>query len=340
MKSKGLGCLIFFLVFLLLASVAVNFLQFAAHFGMGEGLAGDIDQPPKFHEMLEQKGAAESKDKIVRLDLEGIISNGPAEGLFGAGGFDLESLKRALQQATEDKSVKAIVLRIDSPGGEVTASDTLYHAVKEAAKKVPVVVYMDSLAASGGYYISCGATKIVANETTLTGSIGVIIQSLNYSGAFGKVGMETMTFVSGTFKDTLGGSRPMRDDEKAYVQGLVTNMYDRFLGIVSEARNIDKETLKYGIADGRVFTGGEALQKKLVDQIGYIEDAYTTARNLGRAPNASVVRYQNRGSLRDLLGAFSSAQDAKGHVKIDLSDRLIPRLQPGKMYLLPAHMAP
>ena len=340
MKSKGLGCLIFFLIFLLLASVLVNFLQFAAHFGFSESLTGEIEQPPKFREMLEQKGAAESKDKIVRLDLEGIISSGPVEDLLGGGGMDLESIKRALLQATQDKNVKAIVLRIDSPGGEVTASDTLYNAVKEAAKKVPVVVYMDSLAASGGYYVSCGATKIVANETTLTGSIGVIIQSLNYSGTFGKVGLETMTFVSGAFKDTLGGARPMRDDEKAYVQGLVTKMYERFLGIVSEARKIDQETLKKGIADGRVFTGGEALQNKLVDQVGYIEDAYATARDLGHAPEASVVRYQRRGSFRDLLGIFSSAQDTKGRVKIDLSDRLIPRLQPGKMYLLPAHLAP
>lgn len=340
MKNKGLGCLVIFLIFLLLASMMVNFLQFAANFDMAETITGEIKEPPKFHELMEQKGAAKSEDKIVRLDLEGIITSEPSEEIFGSVGFDLESLKRALLQATEDKSVKAIVLRIDSPGGEVTASDTIYHAVKEAAKKIPVVVYMDSMAASGGYYVSCGATKIVANETTLTGSIGVIIQSLNYSGTFGKVGMETMTFVSGAFKDTLGGSRPMRDEEKAYVQGLVTNMYQRFLGIVSEARKIDPETLKAGIADGRVFTGGEALKNKLVDQTGYIEDAYATARELGHSPNASVVRYEKHGSLRDFFGAFSSAQDAKGRVKIDISDRLIPRLQPGKMYLLPAHMAP
>jgi len=340
MKNKGLGCLIFFLVFLLLVSVAVNFLQFAAHFGLVEEPGGEVEQPPKFREMLEQKGGAESKDKIVRLDLEGIIASGPAGDLFGGGGLDLESIKRALRQATEDKTVKAIVLRIDSPGGEVTASDTLYHAVKEAAKKTPVVVYMDSLAASGGYYVSCGATRIVANETTLTGSIGVIIQSLNYSGTFGKIGMDTMTFVSGAFKDTLSGARAMRDDEKAYVQGLVMNMYDRFLGIVSEARRIDRETLKNSIADGRIFTGGEALKNKLVDQVGYIEDAYAAARDLGHAPNASVVRYEHRGALRDLLEIFGSAEDTKGRVKIDLSDRLVPRLQPGKMYLLPAHMAP
>ncbi len=340
MKNKGLGCLIFFLVFLLLASVAVNFFQFAARFGLVESAEAEVEQPAKFREMLEQSGGAESKDKIVRLDLEGIIASGPAEDLFGGGGFDLESIKRALQQATEDKNVKAVVLRIDSPGGEVTASDTLYHAVKEAATKVPVIVYMDSLAASGGYYVSCGASRIVANETTLTGSIGVIIQSMNYSGTLGKIGLESMTFVSGTFKDTLGGARPMRDDEKVYVQGLVTKMYDRFLGIVSDARHIDKEALKNGIADGRVFTGGEALEKKLVDQVGYIEDAYASARDLGHAPNASVVRYQRHGTFRDLFGIFTSAQDTKGRVKIDLSDRLVPRLQPGKMYLLPAHMAP
>lgn len=339
MKNTGLGCLIFLLVFLLLGSLAVNFLQFAACFGLVEQAAGGVEQPPRFREIMEQKAAAESKDKIVRLDLEGIIASGPAEDLFG-GGMDLESIKRALRQATEDKTVKGIVLRIDSPGGEVTASDTLYHAVKEAARKVPVVVYMDSLAASGGYYVSCGATRIVASETTLTGSIGVIIQSLNYSGTFGKIGMDTMTFASGAFKDTLSGARAMRDDEKLYVQGLVMNMYDRFLGIVSEARRIDRETLKNGIADGRIFTGGEALQKKLVDQVGYIEDAYAAARDLGHAPDAGVVRYQHRGGLRDLLDVFGAAQDTKGRVKIDLSDRLIPRLQPGKMYLLPAHMAP
>jgi protease-4 len=340
MKNKGLGCLIFFLIFLLLASVAVNFLQFAARFGMVEPLDFEVETPPRFREVLEQKGAAESRDRIVRLDLEGLIASGAAEDLFGGGGMDLESIKRALRQASGDSAVKAIVLRIDSPGGEVTASDTLYHAVKEAATKVPVVVYMDSMAASGGYYVSCGATRIIANETTLTGSIGVIIQSLNYSGTFGKIGMETMTFASGVFKDTLGGARPMRDDERAYVQGLVMKMYDRFLAIVSEARKIDRETLKNGIADGRVFTGGEALAKKLVDQVGYIEDAYAAARELGQAPNATVVRYHQRGSLRDLLGIFGSAQDARGRVKIDLSDRLVPRLEPGKMYLLPAHLAP
>lgn len=340
MKNKGMGCLIALLVFLLVGSVAVNFLQFATHFGILDEVDMGAEPPPRLKETLERKPLRGSKDKIVRLDLEGLIASGAAGDFLGGSGLDLETLQRALRQATEDKSVKAVVLRIDSPGGEVTASDTLYHAVKEAAAKVPVVVYMDSLAASGGYYVSCGATKIVAAETSLTGSIGVIIQSINYSGTFGKIGLDTMTFASGAFKDTLSGARPMRDEEKAYVQALVTQMYDRFLGIVSEARQISPADLKNGIADGRIFTGGEALKQKLVDRIGYLDDAYALARELGHAPDASVVRYQHHSSLRDLLGVFGSAQAGKGSMKIDVSDRLLPRLQPGKMYLLPASFAP
>jgi protease-4 len=199
---------------------------------------------------------------------------------------------------------------------------------------------MDSMAASGGYYLSCGATRIVANETTLTGSIGVIIQTLNYSETFGKIGLETVTFASGKFKDTLSGSRPMREDEKAYVQSLVTQMYDKFVGIVAEARKLDKETLKSTVADGRVLTGTDALASKLVDQVGYIEDAYALARQLGGSPDATVVKYRRDASFADLLGIFGEAKAASSTVKIDFSERLLPRLEAGKAYLLPAHMVP
>src|SRR5262249_11314913 len=153
--------------------VALNFMLMGTKLGVIDIDSSDVQKRPKFSEVLEQDGGRETKDKIVRIDLEGIISSGATEDFLLGGGMNLDSIKRAWRQPTEDKNVKAIVLRVDSPGGEVTASDTLYQAVKEAAAKVPVVVYMDSLAASGGYYVSCGATKIVANETTLTGSIGV-----------------------------------------------------------------------------------------------------------------------------------------------------------------------
>jgi protease-4 len=335
------GCLYTLFGVLLVTSIAFNFLLFLAIFGLGvdDSAMGFVHTKQRFSEAMEQEGAKGTKDKIVRIDLEGVIASGSAGGIFGEVGMNVESVKQALEQAAADADVKGIVLLVNSPGGEVTASDTLYHAVKQAAAKKPVVVYMDSMAASGGYYLSCGATKIVANETTLTGSIGVIIQTINYSDTFGKVGLETLTFASGKFKDTLSGARPMREDEKAYIQSLVSQMYEKFVGIVADARKLDKQMLKDTVADGRVLTGGDALTHKLVDQVGYIEDAYALARQLGVAPNAMVVKYRHDASLSDLLGILGESKSAQT-VKIDVSDRLLPRLEAGKVYLLPSHMVP
>jgi protease-4 len=280
---------------------------------------------------------------IAHIDLEGVISSQTAGGIFGGGGESMvEKIKKSLKKAREDEDVKAIVLRVNSPGGEVTASDTIYHAVQEANAEKPVVVFMDSLAASGGYYVACAATEIVANETTLTGSIGVIIQTLNYKDLFGKVGLDAESFTSGEFKDTLSGSRTMRPDEKAYVQNLVMQMYDKFLGIVSEGRDIPIERLKKNkIADGRIFTGKEALEKNLVDANGYIEDAYDRARELADAPDAKVIHLKSNPTFFEIM--FAGAQQAAGgsrRVEIDVSNRLLPRLEPGMMYFLPSFYAP
>lgn len=343
MKNKGLGCLVIILVFILCASVVVNLLQFTALVGIDNTTSGFVQPKQKFGEVLEQQGSGDavSKDKVVLLDVNGIITSDTGGGMFGSPGMNVQSIKNALEQAVQDKNVKAVVLRVNTPGGEVTASDTLYNAVKSAAAKKPVVVYMDSMATSGGYYLSCGATHVIANETTLTGSIGVIIQTLNYSQAFGKVGLESVAFVSGDFKDSLSGSRPMREDEKVYVQNLVMKMYDKFVGIVAEARKIDKDKLKATVADGRVVTGQEALENKLVDGVGYVEDAFAKAKELGNAPDATVVRYRLIPSFLDIFGAMGKAASTEGQtLKVDVSDRLLPRLQAGQMYLLPSYMVP
>lgn len=341
MNNKGLGCLLAIVIAALLVSLAFNFVSFAAVLGMGVDSAaiGYVEPKKRFNESLLVSGAKDTKEKIVRIDLEGIIASGPAGDIFSDGGMNVEAIQRALEQAVEDKSVKAIVLRVNSPGGEVTASDNLYNAVKKAAAKKKVIVYMDSIAASGGYYLACGASKIIANETTLTASIGVIIQSLNYSQTFGKVGLETMTFASGKFKDTLSGSRAMREDEREYIQSLVSAMYDKFVGIVATSRGIDEAQLRNGVADGRVVTGKQALEYKLVDQLGYIEDAYAMAKEMGGAPDAMVVKYGTHPSLAQLLGILGKSPGAQGgKIEIDVSDRILPRLEAGKPYLLPAHM--
>ena len=283
-------------------------------------------------------GDEDAHDKIVEIDLNGVIGFDGDDSGNGAG--MVADIKNQLDQAVADKHVKAIVLRVNSPGGEVTASDIIYNAVKKAAKVKPVVVYMDSLAASGGYYVSCGATKIVASETTLTASIGVIIETMNYSELFGKVGLSMTAFTSGAFKDSLSGARPMREDEKVYVQNLVNQMYDRFLGIVSEARGVPKELLKSTVADGRVVTGREALAAKLVDQIGYVEDAYALARTLGKAADAGVVKYRHEVSLFDAFGMASAKAGAPpAKVQLDLSSGLLPKLLPGVPYYLPPSFA-
>jgi len=340
--NKKSGCLIALLIFVLVVSLGLNLGLFMGKLDLGlDGAALYSTAKPKkrFSEVTVESAKKPTADKIVHLNLEGVISSMEMGGLFGGAMPSVESIKHSLEQAVADKNVKAIVLRINSPGGEVTASDIIYNAVKTAAKVKPVVVYMDAMAASGGYYVACGATKIVASETTLTASIGVIIETMNYSELFGKVGLSMVTFTSGAFKDSLSGARPMREDEKAYVQNLVTQMYDRFLGIVSEARGVAKETLKSTVADGRVVTGREALAAKLVDQIGYVEDAYALARELGKAADAAVVKYKHEVSLFDAFGMASAKTAQPTEVRLDVSSGLLPKLQPGVPYYLPATYA-
>ena len=333
MNRTAFGCLIAALAVFLIVSIGLNVVQFAALVG------GQIPGMPQAKEPLIEKvevaGTAETTDKIVQLDLEGIISSMSTGGFLENALTSVEVVKRSLEQAVADDEVKAIVLRINSPGGEVTASDIIYAAVKKAAAVKPVVVYMDSVAASGGYYVACGATKVIASETTLTASIGVIMESMNYHDLFGKVGLTSQTFTSGAFKDTLSGARPMREDEKVYIQGLVDTMYDRFLGIVSEARKVPKDVLKNTVADGRVVTGRQALEAKLVDQIGYMEDAYALAKELGAAPNATVVKYHSTPSFLSALGMASSKAQTPTKVELDITAGAMPKLQPGLMYYLP-----
>jgi protease-4 len=346
-SSGGSGCLWVYallVTFALVGAIMLLVLQFGAS-GMDlEGEFEDMANKPKpikkFSEAVVDPGKKASGDRIVRIDVSGPIFSGSTGGGFLSEAMPMvDTVKRSLAQAAADSKVKAIVVYVDSPGGEVTASENLYHAVKQAREKKPVVVFMDSVAASGGYYLSAPATKIIANETTLTGSIGVIMQGYAYHGLFDKVGMSTNTFTSGKFKDTLSGSRPMRDDERAYIQGMVDQMYDRFLTVVSEGRKIDKDTLRNGIADGRVMGGRDALAAKLVDQLGYVEDAYTAARELGKCPDATVVRYRQQVSIFDALGVDAEASAEKS-IKLQVPGMPAMTLQPGRFYYMTPMMVP
>src|SRR5919106_5228466 len=190
-------------------------------------------------------------------------------------------MRLALQQAREDENVRAVVLEIDSPGGEVTASDIIYNWLVKTRAKKPVVVYMDSVAASGGYYVACGGKYLMANETTITGSIGVIIQTLNYEQMFNKIGLASVVFKSGKFKDMLNGARPITPEERDYIQSFIMKTYDKFLGIVAKERNLSANLLRNTIADGRILSGKDAFENKLIDGLGELDDAFAKAKQLG-----------------------------------------------------------
>ena len=331
MRSRLLGCFTTFAILLLVGSVALNVFFAMFHFS-SEPERGLKELP---EEVVLPASAKVAPAKIVQIDITGVISN---DARVRGGGTLVEQTKRELRQAVADSGVKAIVIRVDSPGGEVTASDTLYHAVQEAKAKKPVIIYMDSMAASGGYYLSCGATKIVANENTWTGSIGVIVQGVGYGDALAKLGLEMRVFRSGNFKDTFYGQRKMSPEEETYVQNMVMQTYDRFVNIVSTARNIPVDKLKSEIADGRVYSGADALKLGLVDKTGYIETAYELAKGAAGVKDAEIVRYGHHGSMLDLIGLSANAKAAgmPDKIELDVTSSLVPKLQAGRCYLLPA----
>jgi protease IV len=331
-NNNRFGCLGVFIVVLLCLSLLVNA---AFLFTSFLGLSVGTSEQSKFKEVVVTKPAGNAKSKVAIIPLKGLITN-YLPGSVGASMVD--DFKIQLRRATEDNDVKAIVIAIDSPGGEVTASDIMYQAVKKAKAVKPVVISMGALAASGGYYVAIAGSYLFANETTFTGSIGVIMQTYNYEGLFEKVGLKAVTYKSGAFKDMMSGARPVTPEEKQYIEELVEQTYSRFVGLVAKERNIDEQTLRKGQADGRIISGKGALDGKLIDSLGDLDAAVLKAMELGKAPGSAVVRYAApEGLLPSLL--MGKAEQSK-KIEINLTPAQTLPLEPGYFYLLPAHMAP
>jgi protease-4 len=331
--NRKLGCLSIFLFVALCASLFMNVVLMIAAFQRWSGTR-EAEPIPRFREILLQRGTRASLDKIAVITMRGLISSSLPGSVTDT---MVDDMRAALQQAREDSRVKAIVLEIDSPGGEVTASDAIYSAVVKARARKPVVVYMDSLAASGGYYVSCGGKFLMANETTITGSIGVIIQTLNYEQLFNKVGLASVVFKSGKFKDMLNGARPITPEERELVQNFIMKTYDKFLGVVAKERKLPADMLRNTIADGRILSGKEALENKLIDGLGELDDAFGKAKELANAPDARVVKYGPPFSLARFLRIFGGS-DSK--IELELPKQLVPQLESGRAYFLPGYYAP
>jgi protease IV len=333
--NRKLGCLSIFLFVALCASVFVNMVLAATAFRRLAGSSRLEEPAPSFREVILQRGARSSSDKVAVIPLRGLISS----SLDGnVGDTMVDDMRLALQQARDDENVRAVVLEIDSPGGEVTASDAIYSWVVKTRAKKPVVIYMGSLAASGGYYVACGGKYLMANETTITGSIGVIIQTLNYEQLFNKIGLASVVFKSGQFKDMLSGTRPITPEEREYVQGFVMKTYDKFLGIVAQERNLPADQLRATVADGRILSGKDALEHKLIDGVGQIEDAFQKAKELGNAPEATVVKYGPPFAFSRFFRALTSANHSK--IELTLPKQMMPQLETGRAYFLPSFYAP
>ncbi|MBI9019179.1 MAG: signal peptide peptidase SppA [Phycisphaerae bacterium] len=234
-------------------------------------------------------------DKIAIINIDGEIFNGtPGGGLLGGTGENpVSAFKEKLDKAAADSAVKAVVLRINSPGGSVTASDMMYNMLinfrQETGK--PVVACMLDLAASGGYYIACGCDYIISGPTTITGSIGTIMQSFTIQGTMQMLGVKSVTIKSGNMKDAGSPFRDMQENEKEYLQTIIMNYYERFLGVVKAGRPKLSEDKIRLLADGRVYIGNQALKLGLVDALGYPEDAVRWAFNKAQLKKAKVIMY-------------------------------------------------
>lgn len=279
----------------------------------------------------------EGGKRIAVLYIRGVITSAEPGQVEPS---SLDDTLLEIEQAREDESVGAVVLRIDSPGGEVTASDILYQAVRKLRDKKPVVVSMDSVAASGGYYVACGGSYIIAHETTITASIGVIMQALHYEQLLDKIGVDVLTFKSGQFKDLLNGARKMTDAERAYLQGMIDQSYGRFVGIVARERKIDEAELRAGVADGRIVSGQDALAAKLVDGVGGLDEALDKARALANAPNASAIRYNAPFVFGRLIRLLSEAPSKGLKMEFNLGGKWQFQMEKGRLYYLPAFYMP
>lgn len=215
--------------------------------------------------------------------------------------IDSKNAVDEIKDYAKDTSVKAIVLRVDSPGGAVAPSQEIYEEVRKATAKKKIVVSMGSIAASGGYYISSPASRIVANPGTLTGSIGVIMEIPNIEGLMNKVGVKTEVIKSGRHKDMASAFRGIGKEERVILQNVLDDVHDQFIKSVAEGRKMLPEDVRK-IADGRIFTGKQALAVGLVDELGNLEDAIKAAAKLaGIKGEPAVVSKKEKISFLELL---------------------------------------
>lgn len=252
-------------------------------------------------------------NRIATLSLNGEIMPTEASPFLAEDGFNEGALLEQIEKAGEDDTIKAILFQVDSPGGDVGITAHIHRKIVEMQEEFdkPIYVTMGSSAASGGYYVSAPADKIFAESSTLTGSIGVIMQSINFSGLLDKYGVDFTTIKSAKHKDIMSPAREMTEEEEDIMQSMVDEMYDEFIDVVVDGRDMDEGTVRE-LADGRVYTGNQAEENGLVDEVGNYEDALDALKEDHDLEDAAVVEY---GGDMDFLTTFGAS--VKGFLNKD-----------------------
>jgi len=306
----GLGCLIMLGVFIGLGLMMVAGMLSIIMEGSGGrrgglfprslNISGDRgeDEAPF---MTETWSSGSGDVKVVRIPVEGLIMLGTGS-MWSSGSAN--TVLRSIRRATHDEEVKGLILEIDSGGGGITDSDIIYRALlrfKEAYPERVIVSLFGNTAASGAYYIALASDHIIAHPTTLTGSIGVVLQTYNFKELAQKLGVSDVTITSGENKDMLNPFKDVKPEQREMLQGVITAMHSRFVSLVVQNRKLPREVVE-PLADGRVFAAEEAWKHKLVDGIGYAEDAQDKIAELLKAEDGvKVYRYDEHVTLMDIL---------------------------------------
>ncbi len=299
---------------------------------------GGISELTRVQPFEETVVLGEKGPKVVLVEIDGVISAAERRSAFGLRSPSMVAeLREALDLAAEDEDVAGILLRINSPGGTVSASETLHHELKlwKSDTGKPIVAYLQGLATSGGYYAAVAADRIVAHPTTVTGSIGVVMRSVNVTGLMEKLGVEDQTFTSGAFKDTGSPTRKMRSDEREQLASVITDLHSRFREVVVEGRPGLEATRINELADGRVYTANQALEHGLIDEIGHVEEAVAAIELLAGLKESRLVAYHRSGDYKS--NVYNQPQlPAIQMINIDLIPFARDYMSPGFYYLWPA----
>ena len=259
------------------------------------------------------------RDKVAVIDIDGVMMNSIEGGWFGGSDNPVSLFLEKLQRAEKDPSVKAVVLRLNSPGGSVGASDIMHRALLDFKKKTkkPVVSCMLDVAASGAYYLACGSDGIVAQPTSVTGSIGTVMHTVSFAGIMNKLGIKAETIKSGKMKDIGSPFHDLSEDEREILSEIILEFYEGFIDVVVAGReNLTPDTLR-PLADGRVYTAKQALENGLIDKIGYPDDAVEWAKRKAGLDRTQTIIYHRPLATKSNIYA-SAEKPATGAALINL----------------------